>query len=158
VRRVNWFVNVGVPVQHYDANVDAFSEVSAVAFVWSEYEITKVKLTDLISTYAKIITRIDRKASPAQVVPELTGAIHQLMRDPNREDALYGLFDIGGGTLDGAIFHINRSGIGRPLRIHAARVDHCGTIAVSRMMVAAVACTRFRRHRVRCFNGTGGGS
>ena len=24
--------------------------------------------------------------------------------------------------------------------------------------LAALACTRFRRHRVRCFNGTGGGS
>ncbi|MGB7174823.1 MAG: hypothetical protein WBD23_14835, partial [Candidatus Acidiferrales bacterium] len=51
---------------------------------------------------------------------------------------LYGLVDVGGGTLDGAIFHVNRSGIGRPLRIHAARVDQCGTIAVSRMMVAEI--------------------
>jgi hypothetical protein len=137
-RRVNWFVNIGVPVQHYDANVDAFSEVAAVAFSWSRYEITKVKVDDLISAYTKIAAKIDRDASPARVVPELTAAIHELMRDPNREDAIYGLVDIGGGTLDGAIFHINRSGTGRSLRIHAARVDHCGTIALSRMMVAEI--------------------
>ena len=86
----------------------------------------------------KLSGGIDRQSSPAQVVPELTAAIHQLIRDPNREDALYGLVDIGGGTLDGAIFHVNRSGTGRPLRIHAARVDQCGTIAVSRMMVAEI--------------------
>jgi hypothetical protein len=137
-RRVNWFVNVGVPVQHYDANMDAFSEVAAVAFHWSRRDLTKIRVDDLKYAYAEIVGNLDRKSSPAQVVPELTGAIHELIRDPNREDALYGLVDIGGGTLDGAIFHVNRSGIGRPLRIHAARVDQCGSIAVSRMMVAEI--------------------
>ena len=67
-RRVNWFVNVGVPVQHYDANVDAFSEVAAVAFRWSEYELTKIKVNDLASAYAKNVTAIDGAASPRQQV------------------------------------------------------------------------------------------
>jgi hypothetical protein len=139
-RRVNWFVNVGVPVQHYDANADGFSEVAAVAFHWAQRNHMEYTIDDLSSSYAEIVGSLDldRESSPAQVVPELTAAIHELIRDPNREDALYGLFDIGGGTLDGAIFHVNRSGIGRPLRIHAARVDQCGTIAVSRMMVAEI--------------------
>jgi hypothetical protein len=137
-RPVKWFVNVGVPVQHYDANMDAFREVAAVAFHWSQRDLSKYKIDDLKSAYDQFIGNLDCKSSPAQVVPELTAAIHQLIRDPNREDTLYGLVDVGGGTLDGAIFHVNRSGIGRPLRIHAARVDQCGTIAVSRMMVAEI--------------------
>jgi hypothetical protein len=137
-RPVKWFVNIGVPVQHYDANMDAFREVAAVAFHWSQRDLTKYKVDDLKSAYDQFVVDLDCKSSPAQVVPELTAAIHQLIRDPNREDTLYGLVDIGGGTLDGAIFHVNRSGIGRPLRIHAARVDQCGTIAVSRMMVAEI--------------------
>ena len=137
-RPVNWFVNVGVPVQHYDANLNAFREVASVAFHWSKRDMTRYKLNDLRSSYIEILANLDPQASPAQVVPELTAAIHQLTRDPNRADALYGLVDIGGGTLDGAIFHINRSRTGRPLRIHAARVDQCGTIAISRMMVAEI--------------------
>ncbi len=137
-RPVKWFVNIGVPVQHSDANMDAFREVAAVAFHWSQRDLTKYKVDDLKSAYDQFVVDLDCKSSPAQVVPELTAAIHQLIRDPNREDTLYGLVDIGGGTLDGAIFHVNRSGIGRPLRIHAARVDQCGTIAVSRMMVAEI--------------------
>ena len=137
-RSVSWFVNVGVPVQHYDANMDAFREVAAVAFHWSQRDLTKYKVDDLKAAYDQIAGALDCNSSPAQVVPELTAAIHQLIRDPNREDTLYGLVDVGGGTLDGAIFHVNRSGIGRPLRIHAARVEQCGTIAVSRMMVAEI--------------------
>src|SRR5205085_8269785 len=37
-RRVNWSVNVGAPAQHYDAELDAFNEVAAVAFHWSQQE------------------------------------------------------------------------------------------------------------------------
>ena len=50
-RQVNWFVNVGVPVQHYDANMDAFSEVAAVAFHWSQRDLTRYKVNDLGSAY-----------------------------------------------------------------------------------------------------------
>ena len=113
-RRIKWFVNVGAPVQHYDANVDAFREVVAIAFQWSQRDLTRYRIDDLKSAYDQLSGNIDFQSSPAQVVPELTAAIHELIRDPNREDALYGLVDIGGGTVDGAIFHINRSGIGRP--------------------------------------------
>jgi hypothetical protein len=68
----------------------------------------------------------------------LAGALHEFVRDPNRPDNLYGFFDIGGGTVDGAIFRINRTGEGLPLQIHAARVDSTGTMAISRFMLAAL--------------------
>jgi hypothetical protein len=42
------------------------------------------------------------------------------------------------------------------LRFEAARRMHIHTIACVR--VGHLACTRFRRHRVRCFDGAGGGS
>ncbi|MGH2506570.1 MAG: hypothetical protein ACRDHZ_04005, partial [Ktedonobacteraceae bacterium] len=88
------------------------------------------------AAYAHTVRTIDIVNSPASVVPELTAALHEFVRDPNRPDSLYGLFDIGGGTVDGAIFRINRTGIGLPLQIHAARVDCTGTMALSRMMLA----------------------
>jgi hypothetical protein len=136
-RRINWFINVGAPVQHCDSHPHAFKEVAAVAFHWASQDgPTKIKLNELCEVYKDTARSLDVNSSPATVMPELTAALHEFVRDPNRADDLYGFFDIGGGTIDGAIFRINRSGAGFPLRIHAARVDHAGSMAVSRTMLA----------------------
>jgi hypothetical protein len=136
-RRVNWFINVGAPVQHCDSHPQSFKEVAAVAFHWATQNgPTRIKLNELCEVYKHAARSLDVNSSPASVVPELTAALHEFVRDPNRADDLYGFFDIGGGTIDGAIFRINRSGVGLPLRIHAARVDHAGSMAISRTMLA----------------------
>jgi hypothetical protein len=136
-RRVNWFVNVGVPVQHCDSSPYAFKEVAAVAFQWAaQQNANRVKLDDLCQAYERTVDSLDMESSPASVVPELTAALHEFVRDPNRADDLYGFFDIGGGTIDGAVFRINRSGVGEPLQIHAAQVEHAGSMAISRTMLA----------------------
>ena len=138
-RPVNWFVNVGVPVQHYDENMDAFREVGGYCL-----SLVTARLDEMQCRRSQIRLRSICWHSRLQVFtctsscPNSQRRSTNCIRDPNREDTLYGLVDIGGGTVDGAIFHVNRSGIGRPLRIHAARVDQCGTIAVSRMMVAEI--------------------
>lgn len=98
----------------------AFNEVAAVAFYWSQRDLTRYQVNDLRSAYGEILGGLDLQSSPAQVVPELAAAIHELIRDPNRADAVYGLVDIGGGTLDGTIFQINWS------RIGAASPNSCG--------------------------------
>ena len=137
-RRVNFFVNLGAPVAHYDANVGSFKEVVAVAFHWSQQVTPKLRLDDLCGLYNQTIRTLDLANSPATVVPELTAALHEFVSDPNRADNLYGYFDIGGGTVDGAVFRVNRTGVGMPLQIHAARVDCCGTMAVSRTMLTEI--------------------
>jgi hypothetical protein len=135
-RQINWYVNVGAPASHCDSRMDAFKEVAAVAFAWSMQATLPTKLNELCSHYRNTAAELDLSASPASIVPELTAGLHEFVRDPNRADSLYGFFDIGGGTVDGAMFRINRSSIGLPLQIHAARVDHCGTMALSRAMLA----------------------
>jgi hypothetical protein len=135
-RPVNWFLNVGVPVAHCDSNAKTFKEVAAVAFHWSEHPPGRMRLDDLLSAYLATARSLDIANSPASVVPELAAALHEFVRDPNRADNLYGFFDIGGGTVDGAIFRINRSGEGSPLQIQATRVDSTGTMAITRTMIA----------------------
>ena len=136
-RGVNWFLNVGAPVAHCHSNISAFQEVAAVAFEWArKTHQTKMKLSDLCLSYQATLLKLDLISSPASIVPELTATLHEFVKDPNRADNLYGLFDVGGGTLDGTIFRVNRSGIGVPLVIHAASVDSLGTIAISRTMLA----------------------
>jgi hypothetical protein len=137
-RAVSWFLNIGVPVQHCDTNVDAFRQVAAVAFEWARNNAQKMSLGELCAFYDRTTRSLDLEMSPAWVVPELTAALHEFVRDPNRADDFYGFFDIGGGTIDGAIFRINRSGVGWPLRIHSARVDCAGSMAVSRTLLAEI--------------------
>jgi hypothetical protein len=137
-RKVNWYVNVGVPAAHCDSDMGAFQEVAAVAFAWSQQAFRLLKLDELCGFYNDMAKQMDVNASPASIVPELTAGLHEFVRDPNRADSLYGLFDIGGGTVDGAIFRINRTTTGVPLQIHAARVDHCGTMALSRAMLLEI--------------------
>jgi hypothetical protein len=135
-RPLSWFLNMGVPVQHCDSNAEAFREVAAVALHWSQGPEQRMNIDQLRSAYERAACSLDLDSSPASVVPELTAALHEFVRDPNRADDLYGFFDIGGGTIDGAIFRINRSGIGMPLRIHAARVICAGSMAICRTMLA----------------------
>jgi hypothetical protein len=67
--------------------------------------------------------------------PELAAALSEYIRDPNRPEGLYGFCDIGGGTIDGAIFRLNR-GAGYPrLAIPSAAVRPLGTVAVARDLV-----------------------
>jgi hypothetical protein len=137
-RHINWFLNVGAPVQHCDADLNSFREVAAVAFEWGKLASRHLSLDQLTDAYVETVRKIDPESSPAFVVPELTAALHEFVKDPNRADALYGFVDIGGGTIDGAIFHVNRSDIGSPLRIHCAKVACAGTMAVSRLMLTQI--------------------
>lgn len=137
-RTVNWYLNIGVPVSHCDADIQTYRQVAAASFAWANQNIAHLKLDALRTLYARTLDQLDVENSPASVVPELTAALHEFVRDPNRADNLYGFLDVGGGTLDGAIFHINRTSTGKPLQIHAARVDHCGTMALSRAMLLEI--------------------
>ena len=78
---------------------------------------------------------IDRDTTPASVFPELAAALTEYIRDPNRPDGLYyGFCDIGGGTIDGAIFRLHRYTGKAELAILSASVAPYGTAALARVM------------------------
>ena len=127
-----WIVNIGIPVQYCDApERERFRRVGAIAFEWSEQPSGPLSLELLLSAYSKTREQTDIENSPVSVFPELTAALHQFIRDPNRAEGLYGFCDVGGGTIDGAIFRINRSRRLVAISIPAARVSPFGTTAVS---------------------------
>jgi hypothetical protein len=137
---IRWLVNVGVPVEYYDSpERDSFREVASVAFYWAESPPGDFKISTLARTYQLQAATIDRASSPASVFPELAAALTEYIRDPNRPDGLfYGFCDIGGGTIDGAIFRLHRApGLPR-LAILSASVAPYGTAAVARAMVCKV--------------------
>jgi hypothetical protein len=134
---IRWLVNVGVPVEHFDApERDVFQEVASVAFHWAGSPPPDFKVANLARTYQRQAATVDRNNSPASVFPELAAALTEYIHDPNRPEGLfYGFCDIGGGTIDGAIFRLHRtSGLPR-LAILSASVAPYGTAAVARGMV-----------------------
>jgi hypothetical protein len=133
---IRWLVNVGVPVEHFDApERDVFQEVASVAFQWSETPPDDFKVATLARAFQDEATTIDRDTTPASVFPELVGALSEYIRDPNRPEGLfYGFCDIGGGTIDGAIFRLHRSSGLPRLAILSASVAPYGIAAVARGM------------------------
>lgn len=137
---LRWLVNVGVPVQYFDApEREVFRQVAAVAFRWQEKPPSVPKVETLTRAYSAELATIDPTTSPTSVFPELAAALTEYIRDPNRPEGLYyGFCDIGGGTIDGAIFRLYRtSGLPR-LAILSASVAPYGTAAVARSLAAKV--------------------
>ncbi len=135
---IRWLVNIGVPVEHFDApEREDFQEVARVALKWAEAPPPDFKVSALASAYHEATAVIDLDGSPASVFPELAAALSEYIRDPNRPEGLYyGFCDIGGGTIDGAIFRLHRtSGVPR-LAILSASVAPYGTAAVARTVIA----------------------
>jgi len=133
---IRWLVNVGVPVEHFDApEREVFQEVASVAFKWAELPPADFKVAVLARAYEREVAAMDRHATPASVFPELAAALTEYIRDPNRPDGLYyGFCDIGGGTIDGAIFRLHRTSGRARLAILSASVAPHGTAAIARAM------------------------
>jgi hypothetical protein len=131
---IRWLVNVGVPVEYFDApEREVFQEVASVAYEWAEAPPPDFKVATIVRAYHQQVEQIDRDSSPASVFPELAAALTEFIRDPNRPEGLYyGFCDIGGGTIDGAIFRLHRISGQRRLAIFSASVVPSGTAAVAR--------------------------
>lgn len=131
---IRWLVNVGVPVEHFDGPERAtFREVAAVAFEWQQTPPTDLKLATLMTAYASQAKVIDLDTSPTSVFPELSAALIEYVGDPNRPEGLYGFCDIGGGTVDGAIFRLKRGHL-PPLVVLSASVAPYGSAAVAHLL------------------------
>jgi len=60
------------------------------------------------------------------VMPELQASIFSLTHDTKFPEGIFSLFDIGGGTLDGSVFHFTRSSTGRKINVLRSQVIDSG--------------------------------
>jgi len=144
---IRWIVNVGVPVEHYDASekLRVFREVASVAYTWAELPPPDLKVSALVRAYQEQ-AEIDPNTTGASVFPELAAALSEHIRDPNTPEGIFGFCDIGGGTIDGAIYRINnkewvngppykKSEDRIPLAILSAKLANLGAALVARSLV-----------------------
>jgi hypothetical protein len=136
---VNWFANVGVPAQFFDSDaLSAFQEVASVAWTWSEGKPRAASLGELMADYAHTVTSLGPRELPIRVAPELAAALAHFREHRNTMPGLYGFFDIGGGTLDGTLFRVDRQANGVLFDVLSAQVDELGTMAIARRSAAQI--------------------
>jgi hypothetical protein len=138
---IRWIVNVGMPVEHYDVDPvrDVFHKVASVAYTWAEDPPPDRKVDALVRAYQEQAGS-DPNKTRASVFPELAAALFEHIRDPNTPEGLFGFCDIGGGTIDGAIYRINKPDRKRKsfidgLAIFSASVKDFGAASVARSLV-----------------------
>ena len=136
---INWFANVGVPAQFFDSDaLSAFQEVASVAWTWSESSARAVSLGELLANYAHTATSLGPREMRIRVAPELAAALAHFGEHRNTMPGLYGFFDIGGGTLDGTLFRVDRQANGVSFDVLSAQVDELGTMAIARRSAAQI--------------------
>jgi hypothetical protein len=136
---INWFANIGVPAQYFDSNaLSAFQEVASVAWTWSEAQPRAALLVELMADYARTVTSLGPREMPIRVAPELGAALAHFGEHRNTSPGVYGFFDIGGGTLDGTLFRVNRQANGVSFDILSAQVEELGTMAIARRSAAQI--------------------
>jgi len=136
---IHWFANVGVPAQFFDSDaLSAFQEVASVAWTWSEGEPRAASVGELMADYARTATSLGPREMPIRVAPELAAALAHFGEHRNTMPGLYGFFDIGGGTLDGTLFRVDRHANGVFFDVLSAQVDELGTMAIARRSAAQI--------------------
>jgi len=136
---INWFANVGVPARFFDSDaLSAFQEVASVAWTWSEGGPRPASLAELMADYAHTATSLGPREMPIRVAPELAAALAHFAEHRNTMPGLYGFFDIGGGTLDGTLFRVDRQANGVLFDVLSAQVDELGTMAIARRSAAQI--------------------
>lgn len=106
--RVNWAVNLGVPLVRNDAKTkycrDIYNEVLNVAF--SIAKIKEVKDRMPLAIMDKLYTRYcNRREQDLNTIPELYAEVLMYQQDTNVPEGFYAVVDIGGGTSDVAVFY-----------------------------------------------------
>lgn len=108
---ITWSGNIGIPIGYIESESrPRFEEVVQVAAMLSERSMISdtPTLDELDAAYRYCVSNPDPSAANFMVMSELEAEITSLIDDASTKDGMYVLFDIGGGTVDGAAFSFKR--------------------------------------------------
>jgi len=106
---LDWYVNVGMPTDHYHQNEMTTAYRRIVAAAWAASTDAARITLEMVGAY------LDGRLPPMlsndaiAVFPEFVGQINGYVRSPLRRNDLHLLVDVGAGTLDVAVFNVHRS-------------------------------------------------
>jgi len=133
ISRINWTATIGMPTAYRKSPIERrnqklLSQAWHLADRWDKDTITFSRLYQLIKENPEI------NKSDLSVMPELQANIYALTHSPNMPDGLYALFDIGGGTLDGSVFNIQRKNGMRQVQVYQTKVDDFGVDIILQLL------------------------
>ena len=136
-RKIQWFINVGVPTDSYDDEVLISTYRSIVQAAWRisvlpgpvtlsrarvYLTLDETKLDKLPARYADRLLPDDRISA----FPEFSAQLAGYVRSPRRQDGLHAMVDVGGGTLDVTVFNVMQRDNEHVFPIFARRVAPLG--------------------------------
>ena len=132
-----WSANVGVPVAYYDSPIrEIFQEVLAVAWQWHCEGYVPPSFTEAQAKYARTLSKVNPSESPCQTYPEIAAAVLSFANSRAARPGVYIYFDVGGGTLDGVGFKLERSD-GLPIvKFYTGEVESLGVMAIAEKVAA----------------------
>ena len=138
-RKIEWFINIGVPTDNYDDQVLTTTYCAVVQAAW------KVSFQDEIVTLGCVQEALDRvqnhriQAERGEVAvesqlpfdrinafPEFAAQIVGYVRSPRRREGLHVTVDVGGGTLDVTVYNIHEVDGEDAYPIFARKVEPLG--------------------------------
>lgn len=108
---VVWSGNIGIPIGYVESEAKPrFEEVARVAVdLCDTHRFDAAPTLDEVEReYRACLEKPSSASADYVVMSELEAEIIGLMCDPSTKDGIYALFDVGGGTVDGAAFHFKR--------------------------------------------------
>jgi hypothetical protein len=131
-QEVFWSANVGVPVAYYDSAIkEKFSRVMAVAWSWHEQRILPKSIEEARRFFDEDLVRICTEDSRCQPVPEIGAAVLSFASSRAARPGVYIYFDVGGGTLDGVAFKLDRDDGTPKVDFYSGDVEPLGVMAVA---------------------------
>ena len=138
-RKIEWFVNVGLPTDSFDdaeltsvyvGIVDAAWRMSihsgAVSLSGAKDQLTR-NPTDTGEFPEEYVARL-LPADRISAFPEFSAQVAGYVRSPRRQDGLHTMVDVGGGTLDVTVFNVHKDSDGDDIfPIFARHVRPLGT-------------------------------
>lgn len=126
---------LGCPATYHDDDrLVPFRDLAAAAWAWAQDESAPSDLPSLIDWCSREFPSSDETGF--EVRPEVAAAVDCFTMRPDASSGVYLFFDIGGGTLDGACFKLDRIGAEKTVYLWASNVASLGVEEACRRLSA----------------------
>jgi len=128
-----WSANIGIPTSYRGSSrEEIYNRIINTAWyladAYDQDEINVFDLSDILKNYK------NEQQYPIDIIPELQANIFALTHAPAVPDGLYALFDVGGGTLDGSLFLLNRLNGVRKIDVIRTLIDPLGVDSIIQVL------------------------
>lgn len=124
-KEIKYSISLGIPVQYFDSPIKEIFEEVLQAFWYMYTKINQVEHIQNIDTYYTESLQAPKNPD-IETVPELFAETIGFFTDTLTTDGYYAIFDIGGGTLDGALAKYYRSQGHKKIEFITAEVKPLG--------------------------------